>query len=108
MTLVFFIPESPRFLMAQGKEDEARAFLIKYRELDPIPSVWRAFLLTLECCVDGNGDPNSALVHLEIQEMIEGIRLDGIDKRWWDCQFTTSTLLLFFFALAKWGTSRPS
>ncbi|ORY28829.1 lactose permease [Naematelia encephala] len=63
MVAVFFIPESPRFLMANGREDEAVEFLVKYH---------------------GNGDVNSKLVALEIQEMRENIMLDGIDKRWWD------------------------
>jgi len=60
---VFFIPESPRYLMANGRDEEAFAFLVKYH---------------------GNGDPNSRLVRLEIEEMREGIRQDGIDKVWWD------------------------
>ncbi|KAL2161721.1 hypothetical protein VTH06DRAFT_8283 [Thermothelomyces fergusii] len=63
MASVFFIPESPRFLMANGKDDEALAFLIKYH---------------------GNGDANSRLVRLEYEEWKEGIRQDGIDKVWWD------------------------
>ena len=63
MISVFFIPESPRFMMANGREEEALAFLVKYH---------------------GNGDPNSRLVRLEIEEMREGIKLDGIDKTWWD------------------------
>ena len=62
---VWFIPESPRFQMANGREDEALEFLVKYH---------------------GNGDPNSRLVRLEIEEMREGIKIDGLDKTWWDCK----------------------
>ncbi|KAK3329921.1 general substrate transporter [Apodospora peruviana] len=63
MGAVFFIPESPRFLMANDREAEAIEFLVKYH---------------------GNGDRNSRLVLLELEEMREGIKLDGIDKTWWD------------------------
>jgi hypothetical protein len=51
--------------MAHDRTSEAVAFLAKYH---------------------GNGDPNARLVRLEIEEMKEGIRIDGIDKRWWDCE----------------------
>ncbi|KAI1504813.1 lactose permease [Biscogniauxia marginata] len=63
MGSVWFIPESPRYLMANGREEEAIQFLAKYH---------------------GNGDRNSRLVILEIDEMRENIQLDGIDKRAWD------------------------
>jgi sugar porter (SP) family MFS transporter len=63
MVSVFFIPESPRFLMANGRDQEAIDFLVRYH---------------------GNGDLNSRLVLLEIEEMREGIKQDGIDKTIWD------------------------
>jgi len=51
--------------MANGREEEALAFLTKYH---------------------GNGRSDSKLVALQIAEMREGIRQDGIDKTWWDCK----------------------
>jgi hypothetical protein len=65
MVSVWFIPESPRFLMANGRQQEAIEFLVEFH---------------------GNGDPNSKLVQLEIAEMTENISQDGVDKRWWDCE----------------------
>lgn len=59
--------------MTHGRDDEAIAFLVKYH---------------------GNGDPNARLVRLEVEEMKEGIRIDGIDKRWWDCKSPNPSLLL--------------
>ena len=86
MVLVFFVPESPRFLMAQGKTEEARAFLVKYRE-SSFGGYSGCVLMQTQ---DGNNNPESKLVHLEVEEMLEGIKLDGIDKRWWDCESTCS------------------
>ncbi|KAI1268083.1 putative MFS lactose permease [Xylariaceae sp. FL1019] len=60
---VWIIPESPRYLIANNRIDEATDFLVKYH---------------------GNGDPNSRLVLLELEEMREQIRIDGVDKRPFD------------------------
>ncbi len=82
IVLVWFIPESPRYLLARGRDQEAFDFLVKYRE-------WSLRgVAKIAHRSDGNGDPNSALVALEIQEMREGIALDGADKRWWDCKLS--------------------
>ena len=62
---VYFIPESPRYLFANGREEEAIDFLTKYH---------------------GNGNRNSRLVQLEIEEIGESIRLELEDKKipWWN------------------------
>ena len=90
---VFFIPESPRFLMANGREDEAIAFLVRFH---------------------GNRDPSSKLVQLEIEEMREGISQEGIDKTWWDCELTKKRRWrelipdrpLFFTKNGRWRMSQ--
>jgi hypothetical protein len=73
--------------MAQGRHEEAVAFLTKYH---------------------GNGDPNARLVRLEVEEMREGIRIDGIDKRWWDCEFSQIDLLSTLSQLITNIKSQPS
>jgi hypothetical protein len=60
----------PRWLMANGREEEALAFLTKYH---------------------GNGDPDSALVQLQWVEFKENIKVDASDKRWWDYRALLAT-----------------
>ncbi|KZS98016.1 general substrate transporter [Sistotremastrum niveocremeum HHB9708] len=63
MISVFFLPESPRWLLANSRDDEALAFLTRFH---------------------GNNDPTNPVVELEWQEFKESISVDGADKRWWD------------------------
>lgn len=48
LSLIFFCPESPRWLVANGRSEEARAILVKYH---------------------GEGDPSSELVNFEFTEI---------------------------------------
>ncbi|KAF9477693.1 general substrate transporter [Pholiota conissans] len=61
--VVFFLPETPRWLLANGREEEAKAFLVRFH---------------------GNNDPHNPLVLAEWKEMKESIIQDGSDKRAWD------------------------
>jgi hypothetical protein len=66
LCLVWFIPESPRWLMAHGKSEQAKATLIKFH---------------------GDGNADSAVVRLELQEMQASIDYDAeLNKtqQWWD------------------------
>lgn len=53
--LIFFVPESPRFLISKDRHEEARAILVKYH---------------------AEGNPDSALVNAEIAQIEETIRLE--------------------------------
>ncbi|ODN77408.1 hypothetical protein L202_04588 [Cryptococcus amylolentus CBS 6039] len=63
VVVVQFIPETPRFLLAQGRDEEAFEFLVTYH---------------------GNGDRQDALVLFEFAEMKEAIRREKEAKaeRW--------------------------
>ena len=58
-----FLPESPRWHVAHGNRESARAILTKYHAY---------------------GNEDSPIVELQMREMDELIELDGTDKRWWD------------------------
>jgi sugar porter (SP) family MFS transporter len=55
ISLIFFVPESPRFLISKDRHEEARAILIKYH---------------------AEGDANSPLVQAEIAQIEETIKIE--------------------------------
>jgi sugar porter (SP) family MFS transporter len=60
---VWFLPESPRWLMAQDNVDAATAVLARYH---------------------GEGSISHPMVQLQLKEMSQQIRIDDSDKKWWD------------------------
>lgn len=61
--IVFFLPESPRWLYVNNRFGEAKAMLTKYH---------------------GEGNSDSIWVTLQLREYEEFLDMDGSDKRWWD------------------------
>ncbi|OBT96818.1 hypothetical protein VE01_04067 [Pseudogymnoascus verrucosus] len=60
---VWFLPESPRWLMANDRYDEASAVLARYH---------------------GEGSATHPLVMLQLKEMQNQIGTQSSDKKWWD------------------------
>lgn len=58
-----FLPESPRWLIANDRQDEAKRILVKYHAA---------------------GDEDHPIVALEMAEMRLSIRQEASDKRWYD------------------------
>lgn len=58
-----FLPETPRWLIANDRHEEALDTMAKFH---------------------GEGSRHSPIVMLEYKEMVEDISVTGSDKRWWD------------------------
>ncbi|KAL5317835.1 hypothetical protein ACEPPN_014935 [Leptodophora sp. 'Broadleaf-Isolate-01'] len=67
---VWFLPESPRWLIARGRPEQARAMLARYH---------------------GEGSEMHPIVLLQMNEMLHSIKLDASDKSWWDYRELVNT-----------------
>ena len=64
VSFILLIAESPRWLYARGRKDQAIAILAKYHSK--------------------NNDIDSPLIRLEVQEIEENISVNGADRQWWN------------------------
>lgn len=72
LLLIFFCPESPRWLIAKGKEEKARQILVKYH---------------------GECDPNSELVEFEFHEIKEALKHEAEQNMTWKDFFSSKANL---------------
>lgn len=63
MVMILFFPESPRWLMAKDRTEDALAVLAKYH---------------------GDGDPQAPIVQLQYREILEDRTSNPSDDTWWD------------------------
>ena len=89
-----WLPETPRWLMANDRHEEALEVMAKYH---------------------GEGSRDSPIVQLEYKEMLEEISVTGADKRWWDYRelFNTpdvryrSMLVVAVAFISQWSGNGP-
>jgi hypothetical protein len=70
MVLILFFPESPRWLIAHDRREEALAIFAKYH---------------------GDGDEHSPVVQLQYHEIIEQLHLTRDENPWWDFRELVNT-----------------
>ena len=91
---LFFLPESPRWLIANDRHEEALDTMARFH---------------------GEGNRDSPIVKLEYKEMVEDISVTGSDKRWWDyrelfnsreARYRTSLVVCMAF-FGQWSGNGP-